>query len=165
MTEQHDLWGIVKAAMPTADGVHLSCPTHTCHTPPSSPSDARMCIFPYSPHQKQQCHHDTVSSDREWEVISSSTRWTCVPQHTEKCSDAVRLYSGGMPSGIGFIGQPIYTLPKGRLQESMCECVNPRNIKWEVSVFNPWEHTAALLSENNAEMQERQTGSTNSSSV
>lgn len=85
MTEQHDFWGIVKAAMPTADGVRLSCPTHTCHTPPSS--DVRMCIIPYFPHQKQQCHHDTVSSDRE--VIISSTRWTCVPQHTEKCSDAV----------------------------------------------------------------------------
>lgn len=151
MTEQHDFWGIVKAAMLTADGVRLSCPTHTCHTPPSSPSDARMCIFPYFPHQKQQCHHDTVSSDSVWEVIISSTRWTCVPQHTEQCSDAVRLYSGGMPSGIGFKGQQIYTLPKGRLQESMywssrtwgkspaAECVNPRHIKWEASVFNPRE--------------------------
>lgn len=67
----------------------------------------------------------------------------------QRCSDAVRLYSGGMPSGIGFKGQQIYTLPKGRLQESMywssrtwgkspaAECVNPRHNKWEASIFNP----------------------------
>lgn len=60
---------------------HTAC-TKICQITTFWCKDMRLPLFPT--HHKQQCHHDIVSSDNEWETISSNTRRTCVLTQTKK---------------------------------------------------------------------------------